>query len=240
MATVTPANPAIVLQTSKRPTPPRPCGAWHVRRGGATTFLVTVLIIGTLAFDAWDFVRQITLAERGMGWKMALTVIAGVLAATFVAPIVARTCAVTAPWSSGPSDSSAPVAFLVVVIIGFSVIGGWTVLNRLGTELTHVGWFPRRGLFDMSTIVVGTFLIVADRDARRGAARPRRGRLPRRVRPAAGAQGRQADLEMLAGIPSVVLGYFAIAFINPSSWCSCSAAPTRRSRCWPPASPSAS
>ena len=67
-----------------------------------------------------------------MGWKMALTVIAGVLAATFVAPIVSRNLHGDGSVVKWAKRLAAPVAFLVVVIIGFSVIGGWTVLNRLG------------------------------------------------------------------------------------------------------------
>ena len=90
------------------------------------------------------------------------------------------------------------------------------MLNRLGTEITQVGWFPRRGLFDISTIIVGTFVVVLIAMAVAvplglGAAiylaefaQPR---VRRVVKPI---------LEILAGIPSVVLAYFAIAFINPN------------------------
>ena len=46
--------------------------------GALTTFAITVLIIGTLAFDAWDFVRQITEADKGLGWQLALVVLAGI------------------------------------------------------------------------------------------------------------------------------------------------------------------
>ena len=46
-------------------------------------------------------------------------------------------------------------------------------------------------------------------------------------------------LEVLAGIPSVVLAYFAIAFINPNIVVRFFNPSTRPSRCWPPGSPSA-
>ena len=90
------------------------------------------------------------------------------------------------------------------------------MLNRLGTEITQVGWFPRRGLFDMSTIIVGTFMIVLIAmvvavPLGLGAAiylsEYASPRVRRFVKPI---------LEILAGIPSVVLAYFAITFINPN------------------------
>jgi phosphate transport system permease protein len=178
--------------------------------GALTTFAVTLLIIGTLVFDAWDFVRQITEAERGLGWQLVLVVaLAGVasvltrrLAAVRRSPVLRRL--------------AAPVVFFVVASVGFTVIGAWRLFNRLATELTQVGWFPRRGLFDISTLVVGTFIIVIVAMAVAvplglGAAiylaefaKPK---VRRVIKPV---------IEILAGIPSVVLAYFAIAFINPN------------------------
>src|SRR5262245_59530713 len=49
--------------------------------GALTTFAVTLLIIGTLVFDAWDFVRQITEAERGLGWQLVIVIALGGVAA---------------------------------------------------------------------------------------------------------------------------------------------------------------
>ena len=81
--------------------------------------------------------------------------------------------------------------------------------------LFSIGWFPRRGLFDIGTLVVGTFIVtgiamlVAIPLGLGSAiylseyASPR---VRRVVKPV---------LEVLAGVPSVVLGYFAIAFLNP-------------------------
>ena len=86
--------------------------------------------------------------------------------------------------------------------------------DGLGALFT-VGWFPRRGLFDIGTLVVGTLIVtgiamlVAVPLGLGSAiylseyARPR---VRRTIKPI---------LEVLAGVPSVVLGYFAIAFINP-------------------------
>lgn len=84
------------------------------------------------------------------------------------------------------------------------------------SQLVAPGWFPRRGLFDVATIFVGTLLVTAIAMLIAGPigilsaiylseyASPRtRGT----VKPI---------LEILAGIPSVVLGFFALTFINPT------------------------
>jgi phosphate transport system permease protein len=181
--------------------------------GALTTFAITVLIIGTLAFDAWDFVRQVTEAEPGLGWQIVLVVLAAFGVAAGVGWLVAR--------SGGHSTARLGLGlrvlcFVGVMALGLTIIGGWRMLNRLGTEITDVGWFPRRGLFDMSTIIVGTFMIVLIAmvvavPLGLGAAiylsEYASPRVRRIVKPI---------LEVLAGIPSVVLAYFAITFINPN------------------------
>jgi phosphate transport system permease protein len=123
---------------------------WVFRAAVLVTFLITVLIIGTLVFDAWDFIVKLADAPDGL------------------------------------------------------------------SALNTIGWFPRRGLFDIGTLIVGTLVVTGiamlvavplglgtavylSEFARPG--------LRRVVKPV---------IEILAGIPSVVLGYFAIAFINPN------------------------
>jgi phosphate transport system permease protein len=104
-------------------------------------------------------------------------------------------------------------AAIVLTLIGRAVTFATSV--DLG-ELWSSGWFPRRGLFDLRTIVMGT-LIVAGVAMLVAAplglgsaiylseyAKPR---VRRWLKPI---------LEILAGIPSVVLGFFAIRFINPN------------------------
>jgi phosphate transport system permease protein len=78
------------------------------------------------------------------------------------------------------------------------------------------GWYPRRSLFDIRTVVVGTLLIagiamLVATPLGLGAAvylseyaRPRIRRLLKPI------------LEILAGIPSVVLGFFALSWISPT------------------------
>jgi phosphate transport system permease protein len=101
------------------------------------------------------------------------------------------------------------------------------ILSLLGNALTFFvnvdkaslwtdGWFPRRGLFDIKTIVVGTLVIsavamVVATPLGLGAgiylseyASPR---IRRSLKPI---------LEILASIPSVVLGFFALTWISPN------------------------
>lgn len=87
--------------------------------------------------------------------------------------------------------------------------------DGLGSLFT-IGWFPRRGMFDIGTLVVGTLIVTGIAmlvavPLGIGAAvylsEYARPRVRRIVKPI---------LEILAGVPSVVLGYFAIAYINPN------------------------
>lgn len=149
MTTVTAATvPALRTRPARRRNDA--IARWAFRSAAVVTFAVTLAIIGTLAFDAWDFLRQLPDNDDGFG------------------------------------------------------------------ALSTLGWFPRRGLFDISTLVVGTLLVTVIAMAvavplgvgtaiyLAEYARPR---LRRIIKPV---------IEVLAGIPSVVLGYFAIAFINPN------------------------
>jgi phosphate transport system permease protein len=82
-------------------------------------------------------------------------------------------------------------------------------------QLFTAGWFPRRGMFDIPTLLIGTFLVTAIAMliaapvgllsaiylAEYASPRVRSG-----IKPV---------LEVLAGVPSVVLGFFALTIINP-------------------------
>lgn len=104
-----------------------------------------------------------------------------------------------------------------VAIIGALIGEAWSFISRVSPDvLVADGWFPRRGRYDIATIVAGTLTItlVAMTIATPlglGAAlylseyaSPRMRRLLKPV------------LEMLAGIPSVVLGFYAITVLAPS------------------------
>jgi phosphate transport system permease protein len=120
------------------------------RLAALSTFVITLLIIGTLLFDALEFLRKLADTENGLG------------------------------------------------------------------SLFDIGWFPRRGIFDVGTLVVGTLIVtgvamLVAAPLGLGAAVY----LAEYARPNVRSVCKPI-LEVLAGIPSVVLGYFAIAFINPT------------------------
>ncbi|MFN2587522.1 MAG: phosphate ABC transporter permease subunit PstC [Actinomycetota bacterium] len=83
------------------------------------------------------------------------------------------------------------------------------------SQLWERGWFPRRGLFDVRTILAGSLVVtvigmsiavplgVGTAIYLAEYARPR---LRKVVKPA---------LEVVGGIPSVVIGFFALAFVSP-------------------------
>ena len=82
-------------------------------------------------------------------------------------------------------------------------------------SLWSIGWFPRRGLFDIPTLLIGTFLVTIIAMAVAvplglGAAIYLSEYANPRVRKVV-----KPILEILAGIPSVVLGYFALTYLNP-------------------------
>ena len=116
-------------------------------------------------------------------------------------------------------QSAALLSILVSVLILFVLLRGAINFMRaidwdLGM-LTDTGWFPRRERFDLRTIVVGSIVIgsVAMLVAvpfGLGAAIYLSEYAPARVRRVV-----KPVIEVLAGIPSVVVGYFALKFIAP-------------------------
>jgi phosphate transport system permease protein len=83
------------------------------------------------------------------------------------------------------------------------------------SRLTDIGWFPRRDLYDIGTLIVGSVLVtiiamVVATPIGLGAAIYLAEYAPDRVRRVV-----KPVLEILAGIPSVVLGFFALTFISP-------------------------
>jgi phosphate transport system permease protein len=113
--------------------------------------------------------------------------------------------------------ATAATSLLISALIVLSLIGraiGFLTQVDL-SSLWSLGWFPRRGFFDIKTIVVGTLLVsaiamVVAAPLGLGAAiylseyaTPRARRFLKPI------------LETLAGIPSVVMGFFALTFISP-------------------------
>jgi phosphate transport system permease protein len=114
--------------------------------------------------------------------------------------------------------TAAATTFLITVLIIVTlVVDAWDFFSQVPkAELWTIGWFPRRGLFDIRTLVVGTFIVTGVAmlvavPLGLGAALYLSEFAKERTRKVL-----KPVLEILAGIPSVVLGYFAIAFINPN------------------------
>jgi len=111
---------------------------------------------------------------------------------------------------------------VTLLIIGILLVDAVEYLTKLADSddglgsLFDIGWFPRRGIFDIGTLVVGTLIVTSiamliavplglgTAVYLAEYARPRVRRVCKPI------------IEVLAGIPSVVIGYFAIAFINPT------------------------
>ncbi|HKO34729.1 MAG TPA: phosphate ABC transporter permease subunit PstC, partial [Candidatus Limnocylindria bacterium] len=89
-------------------------------------------------------------------------------------------------------------------------------INVDKSSLWTDGWFPRRGLFDIKTIVVGTLVISAvamlvATPLGLGAGIYLSEYASPRVR-----RSLKPIIEILASIPSVVLGFFALTWISPN------------------------
>ena len=109
--------------------------------------------------------------------------------------------------------SSVVISAFIVYTVAIEAAKFVTTID-LG-DLVAIGWFPRRGMFDVATLLLGTLMVTAiamlvATPIGLGSAiylseyaTPRTRRIIKPV------------LEILAGIPSVVLGFFALTVINP-------------------------
>ena len=113
---------------------------------------------------------------------------------------------------------AASLSILISALIILSLAGqAWTFISQVDLGLLiERGWFPRRDLYSVQTLVAGTLavagigmLVAAPLGI--GAAiylsEYASSRVRRTIKPL---------LEVLAGIPSVVLGYFALQVISPT------------------------
>jgi phosphate transport system permease protein len=106
------------------------------------------------------------------------------------------------------------ISLFIIVAVLFEAISFLSQID-LG-QLIGIGWFPRRGIFDVATIVIGTLIVtviamlIATPVGLFSAIYLSEYATPgfrRRIKPI---------LEILAGIPSVVLGFFALTLLTPS------------------------
>jgi len=115
--------------------------------------------------------------------------------------------------------TAATLSVVITVLIVVSLVGEAlsfvTGPDFEWASLTEIGWFPRRGFFDIGTLIVGSLIVtviamVVAWPLGVGAAiylseyaQPRVRRVLKPV------------LEILAGVPSVVIGFFALTVISP-------------------------
>ena len=114
------------------------------------------------------------------------------------------------------------LAIIINVAILLSLLDGTVDFFRellrgpgLGVLWNDTGWFPRRNLFDVKTIFVGTVIVsliamLVATPLGLGSAMYLSEYASRRVR-----RILKPILEVMAGIPSVVMAYFVVSFISP-------------------------
>lgn len=115
----------------------------------------------------------------------------------------------------GAAFASVVISALIVVSL---IEGSWTFVSRVGWSdqvFAAEGWFPRRGIYSIATLIVGSLIVttvamVLAVPVGLGAAIYLSEYASRRVR-----RILKPTLEVLAGIPSVVIGFFALTFIAP-------------------------
>ena len=109
--------------------------------------------------------------------------------------------------------SSIVVSAFIVYTVAFETAKFLTSVDL--SSLVAIGWFPRRGMFDVSTLLLGTLMVTAIAMA---LATPIGLASAIYLAEYATPQVRhivKPIIEILAGIPSIVLGFFALTFINP-------------------------
>ena len=115
--------------------------------------------------------------------------------------------------------AAATLSVVITLLIVLSLVGEALTFVRgedfTWSSLTEIGWFPRRGFYDIGTLIVGSLIVtviamlvawplgVGAAIYLSEYARPRVRRLLKPI------------LEILAGIPSVVLGFFALTVLSP-------------------------
>lgn len=114
--------------------------------------------------------------------------------------------------------SAALVSIAISVLIVLSLVNeAWTFAVNVDWASTwgEAGWFPRRGLYDMPTLLVASLIVtvlamLVAGPLGLGSAIYLSEYANRRTRSVL-----KPILEVLAGVPSVVLGFFALFFISP-------------------------
>lgn len=114
--------------------------------------------------------------------------------------------------------AAAGLSVLITGLIVLALVGeAWNFISQVElSALWSGGWFPRRGMYDIPTIVAGTLVIagigmLVAVPLGLGAAVYLAEYAGRRMRSIL-----KPILELLASVPSIVLGYFALQWISPN------------------------
>lgn len=114
--------------------------------------------------------------------------------------------------------ATALVSVLISALIIWSLFSeAWTFMVEVSWgSVWDIGWFPRRGIYDIKTLLVASFIVtgvamIVATPLGLGAAIF----LSEYARPGV-RRTLKPMLEILAGIPSVVLGFFALKWIAPN------------------------
>lgn len=113
---------------------------------------------------------------------------------------------------------AALVSVLISALIILSLVReAWTFISQVDWAVTwgQDGWYPRRGLYDMPTLLVSSLIVTVvamfvAAPLGLGSAIYLSEYASRRARGVL-----KPVLEILAGVPSVVLGFFALFFLSP-------------------------
>ena len=112
---------------------------------------------------------------------------------------------------------AASTSIVISVAIVASLIGeAWTFVSQVElAALWTDGWFPRRGMYDIKTLVSGSLIVTVIAMAVAGPLGLGAAVYLSEYAPATVRKVVKPALEILAGIPSVVLGFFALTFLSP-------------------------
>ncbi len=114
--------------------------------------------------------------------------------------------------------AAAATSILISALIVFSLAREtWTFVTQVewATVLSSDGWFPRRGEYSIATVLAGSGIVtVVAMTVALPVGLGSAIYLSEYARPGV-RKVLKPTLEILAGIPSVVLGFFAISFISP-------------------------
>ncbi len=132
------------------------------------------------------------------------------------------------PLATGVSrgiQRSSSLTALATVVVSAAIV--WSLFSEAWTFISQVewsrlggdNWAPRLagGQFSLKTIMMASFIVTGIAMLVASPGGPRRSDLPLGVRSSARARSiLKPILEILAGIPSVVLGFFALLWIAPN------------------------